>query len=104
TRRCAAFRGGREMSPAKPSRPSNRKPAGARELALEALTAVEVEKAYSNLALNAVLQKARPDPREAGLATEIVYGTIQRRITLDAILDKHIAKGAHKLQPWVRSL
>jgi len=84
--------------------PPKRKPLGARELALEALTAVEQEGAYSNLALNAALQRSRPDPREAGLATELVYGTIQRRNTIDAVLDAHLAKGAKKLQPWVRSL
>ncbi len=83
---------------------SQRKPLGAREIALEALTAVEQEGAYSNLALNAALQRSKPDPREAGLATELVYGTIQRRNTLDAVLDLHLSKGAKKLQPWVRSL
>lgn len=77
---------------------------GARELALNALTAVEQEGAYSNLALNAVLERYRPDPREAGLATELVYGTIQRRNTIDQVLDRHISKGIKKLQPWVRSL
>ncbi|HZG54972.1 transcription antitermination factor NusB, partial [Paenibacillus sp.] len=77
---------------------------GARDIALDALTAVEQEGAYSNLALNAALQRSRPDAREAGLATELVYGTIQRRNTLDAVLDAHLAKGAKKLQPWVRNL
>ncbi|WP_238392626.1 16S rRNA (cytosine(967)-C(5))-methyltransferase RsmB [Paenibacillus antri] len=84
--------------------PSGRKPLGARELALEALTAVEQEGAYSNLALNAALNRTKLDPREAGLATELVYGTIQRRNTIDTVLDTHLAKGAKKLQPWVRSL
>ncbi|HZG74481.1 MAG TPA: 16S rRNA (cytosine(967)-C(5))-methyltransferase RsmB [Paenibacillus sp.] len=88
-----------------PSKPQpRRKPLGAREIALEALTAVEQEGAYSNLALNAALQRSKPEPREAGLATELVYGTIQRRNTIDAVLDAHLSKGAKKLQPWVRSL
>ncbi|WP_199617838.1 16S rRNA (cytosine(967)-C(5))-methyltransferase RsmB [Paenibacillus alkalitolerans] len=77
---------------------------GARELALQALLAVDTEGAYSNLALNDVLQKHRPEPKEAALATELVYGTIQRRNTLDAVLNRYINKGMEKLQPWVRSL
>jgi len=76
----------------------------ARELALEALTAIDQEGAYSNLALNDILQRYRPEPREAALATELVYGTIQRRNTIDTVLNRHIAKGLPKLQPWVRSL
>ncbi|MCI3921532.1 16S rRNA (cytosine(967)-C(5))-methyltransferase RsmB [Paenibacillus sp. TRM 82003] len=102
------------MKPIQPKRPSPptkpksakppRKPPGAREMALEALTAVDQEGAYSNLALNEVLKKYRPEPREAGLATELVYGTIQRRNTIDLVLERHLAKGVHKLQPWVRSL
>jgi 16S rRNA (cytosine967-C5)-methyltransferase len=81
-----------------------KKPLGAREIALEALTSIDQEGAYSNLALNEVLQKYRPEPRESGLATELVYGTVQRRNTIDAVLERHISKGIKKLQPWVRSL
>lgn len=81
------------------------KPAlGARDVALGVLTSVEQEGAYSNLALDAALRRSGLDAREAGLATELVYGTIQRRSTLDAALAAHLAKGADKLQPWVRSL
>lgn len=89
----------------KPDGKPDRKPPGAREMALEALTAVDRDGAYSNLALNETLKKHRPEPREAGLATELVYGAIQRRNTLDRVLDLHLTKGGvHKLQPWVRSL
>ncbi|WP_274361548.1 16S rRNA (cytosine(967)-C(5))-methyltransferase RsmB [Paenibacillus thermotolerans] len=87
------------------SRAANRsRPVGARELALQALLSVEAEGAYSNLALNEALQKHRPEPREAALATELVYGTIQRKNTLDTVLNRFINKGVEKLQPWVRSL
>ncbi|HZG84475.1 16S rRNA (cytosine(967)-C(5))-methyltransferase RsmB [Paenibacillus sp.] len=88
----------------KPGQRPPKKPLGAREIALEALTAVEQEGAYSNLALNAALTRHKPEPREAGLATELVYGTIQRLQTIDAVLGAHLAKGVSKLQPWVRSL
>jgi 16S rRNA (cytosine967-C5)-methyltransferase len=76
----------------------------ARELALDVLTRVEQDQAYSNLLLNQALQShslARPD---AGLATELVYGTIQRLNTIDFYLSGFVPKGLNKLEPWVRSL
>ncbi|MEF3305761.1 16S rRNA (cytosine(967)-C(5))-methyltransferase RsmB [Paenibacillus sp. GYB003] len=80
------------------------KPASARELALEALTRVETEGAYSNLLLNRLLQKHPLDRADAGLATELVYGTIQRKNTLDYYLNRFVAAGVAKLEPWVRNL
>lgn len=76
----------------------------AREVALDVLTAVEQDKAYSNLLLNQALQKHHLERADAGLATEIVYGTIQRLNTIDYYLGTLVSKGLGKLQPWVRSL
>lgn len=92
----SADKRGRSAAPAKP--PS------ARELALTVLTRVETEQAYSNLLLNQTLQKFRPDKAEAALLTELAYGTIQRKNTLDYFLDRFAAKGVAKLEPWVRNL
>ncbi|MCM3784218.1 16S rRNA (cytosine(967)-C(5))-methyltransferase RsmB [Neobacillus mesonae] len=71
---------------------------------MQILTAVEQEGAYSNLLLNQVLNSASLSPADAGLATELVYGTIARRKTLDYFLESYVAKGLAKLQPWVRCL
>ncbi|GIP36735.1 ribosomal RNA small subunit methyltransferase B [Paenibacillus sp. J31TS4] len=79
-------------------------PASARELAMELLTRVEQEGAYSNILLNQLLRQSQLDRREAGFATELVYGTIQRRNTIDYFLARFVPKGLHKLDPWVRSL
>ncbi|MED5020208.1 16S rRNA (cytosine(967)-C(5))-methyltransferase RsmB [Paenibacillus chibensis] len=76
----------------------------ARELAMDVLTRVEQEGAYSNLQLNAALQRASLSREDSGLATELVYGTISRLNTLDYFLERFVAKGLKKLQPWVRSL
>ncbi|GIO30650.1 MULTISPECIES: 16S rRNA (cytosine(967)-C(5))-methyltransferase RsmB [Paenibacillus] len=76
----------------------------ARELALDVLTRVEENKAYSNLQLNSALQRASLSREDAGLATELVYGTISRLNTLDYFLDRFVSKGIRKLQPWVRNL
>lgn len=74
-----------------------------REVALETLLAVEEKEAYSNLLLNNMIQTYRLPKKDVGLLTEIVYGTIQRRDTLDYYLRPFIKK-ARKLQTWVKVL
>ena len=76
----------------------------ARELALDVLTRVEQEQAYSNLLLNRSLERSGLSRQDAALATEIVYGTIQRLNTLDYFLDRFVKGGVGKLEPWVRNL
>jgi 16S rRNA (cytosine967-C5)-methyltransferase len=71
---------------------------------MNVLTQVEQEGAYSNLLLNTALQKSSLAKSDAGLATELIYGTISRLNTLDYFLDKFVNKGVQKLQPWVRAL
>jgi len=75
---------------------------GAREIALEVLSRVDDHKSYSNLELKHVLDREELSPQDAGLVTELVYGTIQRQGTLDYVL-AHFVRGK-KLQPWVRNL
>lgn len=77
---------------------------GAREVALEILTRVAEDQAYSNLLLNQTLEKYKLDRLDSSLVTEIVYGTIQRKNTIDYFLQRFINKGLDKLQPWVSNL
>ena len=76
----------------------------AREVALEVLVQVDREGAYSNLQLNESLHAAQLERVDAGLATELVYGTIQHLYTIDGVLERKVAKGIHKLKPWMRNL
>jgi len=76
----------------------------ARLVALEVLVKVEQSGAYSNLQLNKQLQEANLSRPDANLATELVYGTISRKLTIDYWLEKYVAKGLKKLQPWVHQL
>lgn len=68
------------------------------------LVRTEQDRSYSNLLLNQILQQYHLDKQDAGLTTEIVYGTIQRLNTIDYFLNRFVAKGLAKLEPWVRSL
>ncbi|MCA1053463.1 16S rRNA (cytosine(967)-C(5))-methyltransferase RsmB [Rossellomorea aquimaris] len=72
-----------------------------REAALDVIEAVEKNQSYSNLLLNSVIEKNELPSRDIGLLTELTYGTIQRKLTLDYFLAPFI-KG--KLDDWVRHL
>ncbi|MDM5189571.1 16S rRNA (cytosine(967)-C(5))-methyltransferase RsmB [Bacillus sp. DX4.1] len=72
-----------------------------RELALDGLIQVEKSGAYSNLLLNNLIEKSEIDKKDIGLLTEIVYGTIQRRDTLDYYLQPFLRK---KVEAWVKVL
>ncbi|HZG61143.1 MAG TPA: 16S rRNA (cytosine(967)-C(5))-methyltransferase RsmB [Anoxybacillus sp.] len=74
-----------------------------REVALETLLAIEKNQAYSNLLLNKMIEKHQLSSKDVGLLTEIVYGTIQRRDTLDYFLRPFLKKPS-KLEVWVKVL
>lgn len=84
--------------------PGSRKTKSPRELAMDTLVKVAQTGAYSNLQLNRTLQDAGLQRADAGLVTELVYGTIQRQATLDYWLSRFVSKGLHKLEPWVHQL
>ncbi len=58
-----------------------------RHVAFDVLQAVHVDDAYSNLILPALLDQRKVDSRDAGLATELTYGTLRRQGSLDAVID-----------------
>lgn len=55
-----------------------------RELALKAIYDIEFNGAYSNMALKKYLKNA--ENRDKSLITAIVYGTVDRKITLDYVI------------------
>lgn len=75
-----------------------------RDLCLNVLVRVEQKQSYSNLELNRAFQRSSLSHLDKKLATEIVYGTISRRNTLDYVLTFFVRKGLHKLDAWVREL
>lgn len=82
----------------------DRTPVTARSAALDVLTQVDKQGAYSNLLLNQTLQRSGLERVDAALATELVYGTIQRLNTIDYFLGRFVRGGLAKLEPWVRAL
>ncbi|AFC31957.1 ribosomal RNA small subunit methyltransferase B [Paenibacillus mucilaginosus 3016] len=86
------------------ARPAGGRAGSPREAALDVLVRTEQDRSYSNLLLHQTLQKYKLSRPDAGLATEIVYGTLQRLNTIDYFLEGFVSKGLSKLEPWVRSL
>ncbi len=75
----------------------------ARRIAFEVLLRVDAGGAYASRALDAALAQAGAiDPREAGLATELVYGTLRRALALDAALAPHSRRPIAELDPAAR--
>lgn len=71
-----------------------------RELVVDILLQIEKNQAYSNLLLNQSIKRSHIPQKDVGLLTEIVYGSIQRKITLDYFL-KPFLKNPQKVQDWV---
>lgn len=88
------------MSPALKAGPVSQ----ARYEALHILVRVERDRAFADLALEAALDRARLDPRDAALCTEIVYGTLRWRRYLDWRLAPHLRRPLARLDPWVRAV
>ncbi|HFI0790962.1 TPA: 16S rRNA (cytosine(967)-C(5))-methyltransferase RsmB [Streptococcus suis] len=72
----------------------------ARSLALSVLEEVFDQGAYSNIALNKALESSPLSIQDKGLATELVYGTVSRKITLEWYL-AHFIEDREKLDTWV---
>lgn len=61
-----------------------------REVALNIINRVLIEGAYSNLVLSNELNEADLNDKDRALVTELVYGTIRRKKTLDMIISNYI--------------
>jgi len=75
-----------------------------RYLALGTLVRVEQDRAFADIALEHALDRAKLDPRDAALCTEIVFGTLRWRRHLDWRLGPNLNRPLTKLDPWVRAL
>ncbi|NJK29011.1 MAG: 16S rRNA (cytosine(967)-C(5))-methyltransferase [Acaryochloris sp. SU_5_25] len=73
-----------------------------RQLAFLGLKAVH-RGAFADVALSRVMPKTLPDA-DRGLLTELLYGSIRRQRTLDALIDQFAKKPAHRQPPDLRIL
>lgn len=73
--------------------------ANARLVAVNALFKINKEKAYSNLTLDKLFASADLDSKDKALATALVYGVLDRKITIDYIISKLSKTPLKKLSP-----
>ncbi|WP_047984930.1 16S rRNA (cytosine(967)-C(5))-methyltransferase RsmB [Ornithinibacillus californiensis] len=74
-----------------------------RNTIIDLLLRIEQDSGYSHLLINHEIQSKKISPKDEGLLTEIVYGTIQRKMTLDYYID-HFINQKKQIAPWVRML
>jgi len=72
----------------------------AREQIVRVLEEVFEQGAYSNIALNQALEHSQLSDKDRSFVTEVVYGTVARKITLEWYL-AHVIEDRTKLDPWL---
>jgi 16S rRNA (cytosine967-C5)-methyltransferase len=74
----------------------------ARLTAYQALLAVHRDDAYANLILPSLMREAGLSGRDAAFTTELTYGTLRNRGTLDAIIGKAAERDVSRIDPPAR--
>ena len=72
-----------------------------RRVAFETIRAVNESDAYANLLLPKAIARAALDTADAGLATELTYGTLRRQGTYDAVIQIAADRPVQEIDPAV---
>lgn len=76
----------------------------ARQTAFEILNRIQKDNSYSNLVLDSFLDKSELPQIEKSFASALVYGVIERLITLDYELSRYLKQPLKKLKPQVLTI
>lgn len=74
----------------------------AREVAFKVLVDIETNNNYSNISINKNFKNLKVKDTEKGLATEIIYGVVEKKIYLDYIINKLSKIKIQKLSNYVK--
>lgn len=74
----------------------------ARSAALDALLQMEKNEGYSNLVIDKALKAAELDRRDGALCSTLFYGVLEKRLTLDWLLEQCLRDPKKKLDRTVR--
>src|SRR5215212_5215719 len=75
----------------------------ARSIALDVVRRVIEEGAYSNRTLPAALSRSGLEPRDRAFAMEITFGTLRRRLPLDAAIERAAGRPLDRMTPVARN-
>ncbi len=76
----------------------------ARDVAVTALAQWERDNAFSNIMLDQLLKSTALSKADAAFATRLVYGTLERLLTIDWLLSKNSDRPLKKCHPTVRAI
>ena len=74
-----------------------------RKLVVDCLLKVE-KSGFSNLVLSSELDSHKLSPQDKAFATKLFYGTVERKLTLDYILQKQLSKPLSKMDKEVKAV
>ena len=73
----------------------------ARSIAISTLLKIHTDGAYSNIAIDKMLENCDLTSKDKALATSIIYGTLERKLTLEHIISKYSKTPIKKLKPFI---
>lgn len=73
-----------------------------RQLAFEALQKIEQGQAYTDIALARILSNRKISPRDRGLISQLVYGVVRHKRSLNVLIDNFGKKKAQQQPPKLR--
>lgn len=76
----------------------------ARDAAVRALLTVQEQGGYSNIVLDELLQAADLSAQDRALASRLLYGVVERRLTLDYLLNQTASTPVKMMTPAVREI
>lgn len=76
----------------------------ARSAVVKALLSIQEEGGYSNIVLDELLEGVDLIPADRALASRLLYGVTERRLTLDYLLNKTASTPVKKMQSAVREI
>lgn len=75
-----------------------------RSLALSLLSGLESQGQYSNIVLDTEIKRKGLDGADKALLTALVYGTVERKITLDYVIDSLSSVSPSKIEKTTRNI
>lgn len=78
--------------------------ANTRNIALNVLLKIENEGAYSNIALNNAIKENRLSGVDSSFLSALVYGVLERRITLDYIIRSYSKIPLRKIETKTKNI
>lgn len=76
----------------------------ARKVCVDIIEMILNEGAYSNIVLSKTLNNSKLEDKDKALVTEIVYGTIKYKYTIDVILNNYLGNGLKNVDSYILNI